>query len=335
LLAIYCISAKYPPPKSYAQYEIIVVDDGSTDNGNEIVEKYQNTYHNIILIRQENQGVSAARNSGLAIARGKWVYFIDADDYLCPGAVEYIHSILLGYNPDVFSFRMEFVNDYGRINEPEELPFTYDVQNRTITEYIIDRLSCELVFGAWTSIFRTEILKKNRIAFDRNLCASEDMIFRLKALAFCNKLVESDNYIYKYVQHPNSAVHNPDIEHRRKMISAIPTVMLNIKQLMDYPGFRDNQELLSCFNNELSLKLYSLLSGMIKTNFSLKSACLIIKDLKCAGLYPLGAIKRTFRSLHATTLKHRILFALCKSAVGFSSLLIINKLVSVSKMRLS
>ncbi len=306
-----------------------MVDDGSTDNSTEIVNDYKNTHHNIILIHQENQGVSAARNSGLAIARGKWVYFIDADDYLCPGAIEYIISRLLSSNPDIFSFRKEFVN--GDDNESEKFPFVYDEQNRTVAEYIIDRLSCELVFGVHTSIFRTELLTKNGIIFDKNLCASEDLIFRLNALAFCNKLLESTNYIYKYVQHPNSAVHNQNITHRRKMISAIPSVMLSVKRLMNYPGFRDNSELISCFNNELSLKLYSLLSGMIKTNFNLKSALSIIRDLKCEGLYPLGAIKRTFRSLHATTLKHRVLFTLCKSTVGFSLLLILNKFVSTAK----
>src|SRR5699024_11228741 len=63
-------------------YEIIIIDDGSTDNSAEIIEKYSNSYSNIINIYQKNNGQGSARNKGLKIAQGEYIYFMDSDDYL-------------------------------------------------------------------------------------------------------------------------------------------------------------------------------------------------------------------------------------------------------------
>ena len=73
--------------QSYTDYELILVDDGSTDGSEAILSAYRDAYPCIKLIRQENKGVSAARNRGLDCAVGEWVAFIDADDYLLPGAL--------------------------------------------------------------------------------------------------------------------------------------------------------------------------------------------------------------------------------------------------------
>ena len=79
-----CLDSLLVQDLSQNEYEIIVVNDGSTDNSGKIAEEYSKTYSNIILINQENQGLSGARNTGIQNAKGEYVQFVDSDDYLEP-----------------------------------------------------------------------------------------------------------------------------------------------------------------------------------------------------------------------------------------------------------
>lgn len=85
-----CIDSVRRQGLSDNEYEVIVVNDGSMDNGPEIVSRYSEKYSNIVLINQHNKGVSSARNLGLKHARGKWVHFVDADDFLIDNGYQHL-----------------------------------------------------------------------------------------------------------------------------------------------------------------------------------------------------------------------------------------------------
>lgn len=82
-------------------FEIIAVNDGSTDKSGQILEAYAQKYKNIIVVNQENKGVSAARNQGMAKANGKYITFVDSDDWLEPDALARAVSILRQDSPDI------------------------------------------------------------------------------------------------------------------------------------------------------------------------------------------------------------------------------------------
>jgi glycosyltransferase involved in cell wall biosynthesis len=94
-------------------YEIICINDGSPDNCQEIVENLQKKYSNIVLLNQENQGVSMARNNGIAIAQGKYILPIDPDDYVMPNCFTSLLSKAYNENLDVLyaSFEIFDVNE--------------------------------------------------------------------------------------------------------------------------------------------------------------------------------------------------------------------------------
>lgn len=100
--------------QTYQDFEVIVVDDGSTDDGASIVERY--SYPRIRLIRQENAGVSAARNKGIAEAKGEYVAFLDADDEWMPEYLEVQHQLTEKYPQcDVFATNYEFRGQSGNM----------------------------------------------------------------------------------------------------------------------------------------------------------------------------------------------------------------------------
>ncbi|MGB5653390.1 MAG: glycosyltransferase, partial [Robiginitalea sp.] len=86
------------------KYEIIVINDGSKDNGKQIVEKYANQYAQIKLFDQPNKGLSITRNRGLELAQGQYVYFIDSDDFVSPNSFLRIIEYMKKHDLDIFGF---------------------------------------------------------------------------------------------------------------------------------------------------------------------------------------------------------------------------------------
>ena len=92
--------------QSYKNIEIIIIDDGSTDNSGFVVEGLQKIYSNIVMVRTENHGPSAARNRGMDLANGQFITFVDADDFLDPIAIERSLTVLQKYEADIVLYNM-------------------------------------------------------------------------------------------------------------------------------------------------------------------------------------------------------------------------------------
>ncbi|MGR5906428.1 glycosyltransferase family 2 protein [Bacillus paranthracis] len=92
--------------------EIIVVDDGSTDNSMRVLERYEKQHNNLKVYRQQNAGVSAARNTGLQKANGEYVTFLDADDYVHLAGYEKMYEVASGNNADMVIANIICFNEY-------------------------------------------------------------------------------------------------------------------------------------------------------------------------------------------------------------------------------
>ena len=96
-------------------YEIICVDDGSTDNSGAILDEYAQKHSNILVFHKENGGVSSARNYGIQKAGGKWIWFVDADDFIAENCCKYIFETAEKENSDVVLF--DYVRTYNFVKE--------------------------------------------------------------------------------------------------------------------------------------------------------------------------------------------------------------------------
>lgn len=146
--------------QNYQNLEIILVDDGSTDGSGDICDDYAAIDDRIKVIHKDNQGVSAARNSGLDLASGEWVCYVDGDDYVMPDYVGYLLALARSHNADVALTTRMFGN-YDVTQEPQD-----NVQEWTGEDAVEAILCYRVPIGCYCKIFRAEHLRSIRFIPD-------------------------------------------------------------------------------------------------------------------------------------------------------------------------
>lgn len=187
---------------SYKEFEVIFIDDGSCDESYELLSEFKKTAQtSVTVIKQKNAGPGAARNKGLQIAKGKYVWFIDSDDILNPGAFNIFDTLIKrAKTPDIICFDHVRISDYTYADT-----FT----NSTEPEYITMSQRYALLFESvapWSKIFNTVFLKKNEILFP-NLYFAEDFYYTRHAFCCAKSVIHTKEILYKYCVNPNSISH--------------------------------------------------------------------------------------------------------------------------------
>lgn len=185
--------------QSYKNWECIVVDDGSTDNSVEIVEKFSNNDSRIRLVKKENGGTASARNLGLQGARGEYIQFLDADDKLDKNKIQKQLSFMSLRNLDVSytNFVPFFENEAGEIIEKK-------MNCWMVTMLFSLRFSLLLRWGVDFSIpihcwmYRMDFLRKNNLYFNSKIRFREDWNFHLNVSRLIKQDVSLPNYLGAY-----------------------------------------------------------------------------------------------------------------------------------------
>lgn len=190
--------------QNHQSFKLFLINDGSTDNSLSICEEYQRKDNRILVCSQTNSGASAARNYGLSICTSPYFCFIDSDDYVEPdflsnfieGLSEDVDMVFQGINK-VFSDKREEINPLKGIYDREQLlNGISDINKFSIFGYVC------------TKLYKTDIIKKNGLLFDKNISISEDRIFALQYLKYSNKLSVVNKSAYNYIIHNNGLTAN-------------------------------------------------------------------------------------------------------------------------------
>ncbi len=193
-------------------WELIVVDDGSTDGSHTEVEPWIERYPNSIkLIRTKNAGVSAARNTGLAAARGHYVYFIDSDDILLRGALPRLLTLTLPSSPDLikFGYRQILSDEYNTLTmelpaielRPDDIA-TYDRRQYLDTSKCL--CGAPVHFSNWQTIYKRRLLDDNNILYLEDLSVGEDVLFCWQAVMHAKIICNTPAAVYLYHQRMGS-----------------------------------------------------------------------------------------------------------------------------------
>ena len=186
--------------QSYNNIEIIVIDDGSTDDTNSVMSEYKNT-KKVKYVKQSNGGVSSARNNGLKMAHGDYIMFLDSDDYFCQNYCEKMLSNIVKNNSDICLSGINYIKN----DKSERIDFynTNKLFNTSeIKNLISDNIYNYLLYPVWNKIYNKKILES--INFDTSLIMGEDFIFNLQCLCNCKKVSYITENYYNYVINNNS-----------------------------------------------------------------------------------------------------------------------------------
>lgn len=183
--------------QSYANIEIIIINDGSTDGSHAICIEHAKKDNRIILIDKENKGVSAARNTGIDIAKGELFIFVDSDDYI---GNDYIFNLVNKVKSDIDLVIGGFlcVDSYNNNIDNDYLKFKDEIVGLKDYDILFDKLAIFNFGYPFSKVFKKNIIKENNIYFDEDIKMFEDTIFLLKYLNFCNLGYFCSNQDYFY-----------------------------------------------------------------------------------------------------------------------------------------
>lgn len=190
--------------QTYTNLEIILVDDGSTDDSGRICVEFAKTDTRINLIHKSNGGVSSARNAGLDIMHGKYIMFVDSDDYLALDCIEYLYDLLSKSKVQIAIGNYEFTKEDKYLFKREQKS----------TQYLSGKEAIILQFGKrtvqfvspWAKLFQRELFDELRFP-DGLLIDDEGTLY--KVLYFCHDVVVSDRVVYAYYYNPDSLTKKP------------------------------------------------------------------------------------------------------------------------------
>lgn len=184
--------------QTYKNIEIIYVNDGSEDGSLAILEDFSRNYDNISVIDQPNQGGSIARNNGLNVAKGDYVFFCDADDYIEKNFIEKMISKALITQADIVVCNYRDV--YPNTTIARENKFASNFSGESVIE------NPKILFikpAVWNKIFKKSLFIEHKIKFEETQIA-QDLCTTLKLLAVAKKISKIDDILYNYVLHDNS-----------------------------------------------------------------------------------------------------------------------------------
>lgn len=188
--------------QDYDSFEIIMVDDGSTDRSGKIIDDFALKDGRIRAIHGRNHGVSFARNQGLHIAKGKYILFVDADDYVESDYISSMVMLIEKYGTDVAISTDHFEQKKTKV-EIQEPPCDRILDNETV---ICDIYLNKIYMAVWNKIYRTDFLKKYKIEFDETIWYAEGMLFNIRCLSKTKSVAITNRKTYHYVSNPESAM---------------------------------------------------------------------------------------------------------------------------------
>lgn len=257
--------------KNSIAIEILIIDDGSTDNSKFLCENIAKRYSFIKIVSQKNMGPSVARNKGISIAKGEFIVFVDADDYVEPTYLEELYGSISYNNSDLACCGYLDHSMYGVVYSTNYDKDFFHSANEFLP-YVLNKVGGVL----WDKIFKREMIINNKISFKTGLNLSEDLLFVLSYLKFTNFISIISSNLYNYNRIDQSGLSKKlDLNHYKNIIKVNDLVLDMLK------NFNVSQDLvLGLLNNRKQCFLIQFCYQISLDKSSYKSKIKRIKELR-------------------------------------------------------
>jgi glycosyltransferase involved in cell wall biosynthesis len=199
--------------QSYKMIELILVNDGSTDNSEMICNNYGKTDRRIKVLSKKNSGPAAARNTGISHATGDFIFFLDADDFIEENTIERLITIYNQYQPDMVMGNFSKLENNGvtikqKVSfQPDNEMFQDQIKELSKTDIVnyvrhfLKHPSNHLISYCWARLYKLSVIKNNGIFANEDMRLFEDFVFNLDYLKYTNKIVFLNESLYIYTMH--------------------------------------------------------------------------------------------------------------------------------------
>jgi glycosyltransferase involved in cell wall biosynthesis len=268
---------------SKEDYEIILVDDGSPDGCPAICDEYADTYDNVKVIHRNNGGLSAARNSGIEVAQGRYVQFVDSDDYLEPNVLKTLVEKMEVDDLDILRFNYQNVNEQYEVFEPNKVSKPFVDYRDEICDGLTF-LNERLGFGcyAWQFMLRRELLEgctfKEGIYF-------EDMEWTPRLLLKAKRVTSIDLMVYNYLMRQGSITQSVDEKKKRKSLDDRLTLIGSMKELSEKVNDK------RWFEGMIGQMTIGIISSASEDYYEMRKV--LINRLKGERIFPLSSYHST------------------------------------------
>lgn len=233
-----CLNSIISQGMSEDTYEVLVVDDGSTDGSRDQIAAFTLLHPQVHLIIQENAGVSAARNRALDQARGRYIQFVDSDDYLQMGMMDRLVKRAMADDLDVLQFNYRSIGLNGDMlpvapgADEETTPVMTGVdflKDHSLTPYV------------WRFLVKRDFIMSHQWYFNTSLIVCEDGAFITEFMLAAQRMACNAEAPYCYVKRSDSAMHNPNLEHlKRRIFSQIDSAAFIDATISEYEKAQGN-----------------------------------------------------------------------------------------------
>lgn len=292
--------------------EILIVNDGSTDDTGTIAKQLASSFEGMRVIDQPNGGVSAARNRGVHEAIGDYVFFVDADDSLVPDSLAGVNSIIDAEHPDMLLFGMCF--DYykhGRMYRCDTLscPMSGNMEPSEWGKAFDTLFDYNLLSPVWNKLIRRSLILDNKIEFREDMIEMEDYLFSAQCLLHSEQIYVLDKVVYRYRQSENER----NTFNRLRKINSLSDYMRPFYEIAEALETRFSKSSINCNAVDVSDRIYSSLFNEQLRYASPKQIRCAARDMQ-KGPYA-HVIKRRSPKLYDKLRKRQYVRVWCERAL--------------------
>lgn len=274
-----CIGSVYRQDLPSMDFEIILIDDGSSDNSLEVAEKLIETKNNAKIISQKNKGLGGARNTGIENATGKYILFLDADDYYIDNTLNRVLELVEKYSLDILEFGAQGINGKG------EITYSLAIDNEPKVYCGVEYFNhLKYAFSACNKLYHLKFINDNNLRFLEKIYG-EDFEFNTRALFWANRVMATNHIVARFFESEGSITRSKDITKKRKYINDLVTSLRKIRDFKLKHSHQKKEGSDLFFKEIMTFTTIVIFYKILFSDFSFKEAIALKNTLIQEGIY--------------------------------------------------